>query len=114
VEELTGGSLSAAGDQVPHPLHAYVSALLTRVGTVQTRLHNKQLRPATAVSAGTAWVSSAATLWAQEFTPRTATYVVNVGDLDDDLADLLRRTPATCTAEEAARWRAKLGGGYGA
>jgi hypothetical protein len=53
-------------------------------------------------------------LWAQEFTPRTATYVVNVGDLDDDLADLLRRTPATCTAEEAARWRAKLGGGYGA
>jgi hypothetical protein len=108
IEELNGAPMTAA-DQVPHPLHAYVSSLLTRVRTIQGRLHNKQLRPATAVANGTAWVSSAATLWAQEVTPRTATYVANVGGLDDGLADLLRRTPATCTAEEAARWRAKLG-----
>lgn len=27
-------------------------------------------------------------MWAQEFTPRTATYVANVGDLDDDLATM--------------------------
>jgi hypothetical protein len=114
IEELSGATTMAAADQVPHPLHAYVSSLLTRIRTVQGRLHNKQLRPATAVSAGTAWVSSAATLWAQEFTPRTATYVARVRSLDDDLAELLRRTPSTCTSEEAARWRAKLGGHYGA
>ena len=99
---------------VPHPLHAYVNALLTRVRTVQERLHNKQQRPAVAISSGTAWVSPAATLWAQEFTPRTAKYVAGVRALDNDLVDLLQRTPATCTAEEAARWRAKLGGHHGA
>jgi hypothetical protein len=60
IEESTGAS-TATGD-VPHPLHVYVAALLTRVGTIQTRLHNKQLRPATAIANGTAWISTAATL----------------------------------------------------
>lgn len=112
VEQSAGGA-SQTGD-VPHPLHVYVAALLKRVGATQTRLHNKQLRPAQAVSAGTAWVSTTATAWAGEFTPRTATYVAANRSLDDGLAELLRRIPATCTAEEAARWRAKLGGVHGA
>lgn len=102
-----------AAAEVPHPLYAYVEALLTRVRRTQTRLNNKQVRPATAISEGTAWVSSAATTWAGEFTPRSASYVAAVRDLDDGLASLLRRTPATCTADEAARWRAKLGAGHG-
>jgi hypothetical protein len=91
-----------------------VDKLLTRVRASQTRLTGKQVRPAVAISEGTAWVSTAATTWAAEFKPRTATYVAANRGLDDDLADLLRRTPATCTPEEAARWRAKLGGSYGA
>ena len=98
---------------VPHPLHAYVSALLKRVEAVQTRLSNKQQRPSVAISGGTAWVSTAATLWAGQYVPRSATYVAGVRALNDDLADLLRRTPATCTEDEAARWRAKLGGPHG-
>jgi hypothetical protein len=111
IEEATVTS-TATGD-VPHPLHAYLTALLTRVGTIQTRLQNKQLRPATAIANGTAWISTAATLWEQDFTPRTTTYVNSVGGLDDGLRELLRRTPATCTPDEAARWRGKLGGTYG-
>jgi hypothetical protein len=110
---MVDAATTAAGD-VPHPLHAYVDKLLTQVRAKQTRLHNKQLKPATAISEGTAWVSTAATTWAGEFTPRTATYVAANRSIDDDLADLLRRTPANCTADEAARWRAKLGGSYGA
>ena len=113
VEQSVDAATTATAD-VPHPLHAYVDKLLTQVRAKQTRLHNKQLRPAQAISDGTAWVSTAATTWAGEFTPRTATYVAANRGLDDDLADLLRRTPATCTADEAARWRAKLGGSYGA
>ncbi|MDX6237935.1 MAG: hypothetical protein QOG10_2750 [Kribbellaceae bacterium] len=101
-------------DLVPHPLHAHASALLTRVRASQTRLTGKQVRPATAISNGTAWVSPAATTWAAGFIKHAAAYVAAVRSLDDDLVDLLRRTPATCTAEEAARWRAKLGGGRGA
>ncbi|MDX6238704.1 MAG: hypothetical protein QOG10_3519 [Kribbellaceae bacterium] len=101
-------------DLVPHPLHVHVSALLTRVYASQARLTGKQVRPAVAISNGTAWVSPAATRWAGEFSPRAAGYVAAVRNLDDDLADLLRRTPATCTPEEAARWRTKLGGGHGA
>lgn len=113
VEQTTGAATTAAG-QVPHPLHAYVEALLTRVRTTQGRLHNKQLKPATAIAEGTAWASTAATLWTGEFTPRATKYVASVGGLDDALAGLLRSTPATCSADEAARWRAKLGGKYGA
>ena len=105
---------TTAAGTVPHPLHAYLTSLLKRVGTVQTRLTNKQQKPATAISEGTAWVSTAATLWAGEFTPRSATYVAGVRALNDDLDDLLRRTPATCSEDEAARWRAKLGGHHGA
>ena len=112
--QTTDASTTAAAGQVPHPLHAYVEALLTRVRTTQGRLHNKQLKPATAISEGTAWFSTAATLWAGEFTPRATKYGTSVGGLDDGLADLLRRTPATCTEDEAARWRSKLGGRYGA
>jgi hypothetical protein len=41
-------------------------------------------------------------------------YVAGVRSLNDDLDDLLRRTPATCTEDEATRWRAKLGGHHGA
>lgn len=100
---------AAAAGPVPHPLHAYVAGLLTKVRSSQTRLHNMQLRPANAIAGGTAWKSPAATAWAGEFKPRTASYVAAVRGLDDDLVDLLRRTPATCTPEEAARWRAKLG-----
>ena len=113
VEQTTDAVTTAAG-QVPHPLHAYVDALLARVRTTQGKLHNKQLKPATAISEGTAWVSTAATLWAGEFTPRAIKYVASAGSLDDALAGLLRSTPATCTEDEAARWRAKLGGKYGA
>jgi hypothetical protein len=104
----------AGTGQVPHPLHAYVQALLTRVHTTQGRLHNKQSKPAAAISEGTAWVSTAATLWTGEFTPRATRYVSSVGSLDDALTGLLRSTPATCSKDEAARWRAKLGGKYGA
>lgn len=105
---------AAAAEPVPHPLHAYVAGLLIKVRSSQTRLHNLQLRPANAIAAGTAWKSPTATTWANEFRPRTATYVAAVRSLDDDLVDLLRRTPATCTPEEAARWRARLGVGPGA
>lgn len=107
-------SAGAATGQVPHPLHAYVARLLTKVRSSQTRLHNMQLRPANAIAGGTAWKSPTATTWANEFKPRTASFVAAVRSLDDDLVELLRRTPATCTAEEAARWRAKLGVGPGA
>lgn len=110
----SGATTTAGAGTVPHPLHAYLTALAKRVGTVQDRLHNKQLKPAIAISEGTAWVSTAATLWAGEFTPRAAAYVVGVRALNDDVDDLLRRTPATCTEDEAARWRAKLGGPHGA
>ncbi|TCC37477.1 hypothetical protein E0H75_40790 [Kribbella capetownensis] len=111
---MAEASDTAGGGSVPHPLHAYLTTLLKRVGTIQTRLQNKQQKPATAISDGTAWVSTAATLWAGEFTPRSTTYITGVGSLDDDLQDLLRRTPATCTEDEATRWRAKLGGHHGA
>ena len=111
VEQSLNAATTTTGD-VPHPLHAYVDKLLTQVRGKQTRLANKQVRPAVAISEGTAWVSPAATAWAGEFRPRTATYVAAIRGLDDDLADLLRRTPATCTPEEAARWRAKLGGSH--
>ena len=110
----SGATTTAGAGTVPHPLHAYLTALAKRVGTVQDRLHNKQLKPAIAISEGTAWVSTAATLWAGEFTPRAAAYVVGVRALNDDVDDLLRRTPGTCTEDEAARWRAKLGGPHGA
>lgn len=111
IEEVTSPSMAAAA--VPHPLHAYLTALLTRVGTIQTNLRNKQQRPATAIANGTAWISTTATLWEQEFTPRSTSYVTSVGELDNDLTTLLRRTPATCSPDEAARWRAKLGGTHG-
>lgn len=112
-EQSVDAATTTTGD-VPHPLHTYVDRLLTQLRAKQTRLHNKQLRPAQAISEGTAWVSTAATTWTGEFTPRTATYVAANRSLDDDLAGLLRRTPATCTTEEATRWRAKLGGNHGA
>ncbi|WP_405062857.1 hypothetical protein OG474_14800 [Kribbella sp. NBC_01505] len=102
-----------ADGNVPHPLHAYLTSLLKRVGTVQTRLTNKQLKPTTAISNGSAWVSPAATAWTGEFTPRSTKYVSGVQRLNDDLEALLRRTPTTCSAEEATRWRAKLGGHHG-
>ena len=111
VEQSVDVATTATGD-VPHPLHAYLDKLITQVRAKQSRLANKQVRPAVAISEGTAWVSTAATTWAAEFKPRTATYVAANRGLDDDLADLLRRTPATCTSEEAARWRAKLGGSH--
>ncbi|MFB6721205.1 hypothetical protein ACFCV3_13630 [Kribbella sp. NPDC056345] len=77
------------------------------------RLTNKQQKPTAAISDGTAWVSPAATRWAGEFIPQAAKYVGAVRALNDDLEQLLRRTPTTCTEEEAARWRAKLGGPRG-
>jgi hypothetical protein len=101
-------------DLVPHPLHSYANSLLTRVRASQTRLTGKQVRPATAIANGTAWVSPAATTWAAGFAKQAAAYVMAVRALDDELVDLLRRTPPTCSVEEAARWRAKLGGGHGA
>jgi hypothetical protein len=104
---------TAGAGTVPHPLHAYLTALAKQVGTVQDRLHNRQVKPTIAITEGTAWVSSAATLWAGEFTPRAAAYVAGVRALNDDVDDLLRRTPATCTEDEAVRWRAKLGGRHG-
>lgn len=99
---------------VPHPLHAHLTSLLKRVGAVQTRLTNKQQKPTAAIADGTAWVSPAATRWAGEFMPQAAKYVGAVRALNDDLEALLRRTPPTCTPEEAARWKAKLGGHHGA
>lgn len=101
-------------DAVPHPLHAYVSALLIRVRASQTRLTGKETRPAAAITGGRAWISPTATAWAGEFTKQATVYARAVRALDDDLLELLRRTPTTCTPEEAARWHAKLGGGRGA
>lgn len=98
---------------VPHPLHAHLTQLLKRVGVAQMRLTNKQQKPTAAIADGTAWISPAATRWSAEFTPRAAKYVGAVHALNDDLEQLLRRTPTTCTEEEAARWRAKLGGHHG-
>ncbi|GAA1559675.1 hypothetical protein GCM10009804_15640 [Kribbella hippodromi] len=106
----TAGEAAAAGGAVPNPLHAYLTALLKRVQAAQERLHNKQQRPAVAIANGTAWTGTAATLWAGEFSKQAAKYVVSVRALNDGVEELLRRTPATCTEEEAARWRAKLGG----
>jgi hypothetical protein len=113
VDQTTATAATANGP-VPHPLHVYLNKLLTRVRTAQTRLSGKQQRPAEAIASGKAWISPTATTWAGEFKPRTASFVASVRSLDDDLVDLLRRTPATCTPEEAARWRARLGSGPGA
>ncbi|GAA2810652.1 hypothetical protein [Kribbella solani] len=106
----TSGETAAAGGTVPNPLHAYLNALLKRVQAAQERLHNKQQRPAVTIANGSAWSSTTATLWAGEFSKQAAKYVAGVRALNDGVEELLRRTPATCTPEEAARWRAKLGG----
>jgi hypothetical protein len=45
---------------------------------------------------------------------RNTTYYQVYREHNDDLDDQLRRTPATCTEDEATRWRAKLGGHHGA
>lgn len=106
-------STSSAAASVPNPLHAYLSELLKRVQSTQERLHDKQRRPAVAIANGSAWSSTTATLWAGEFSKQAAKYVASVRALNDGVEELLRRTPATCTEEEAARWRAKLGGHRG-
>jgi hypothetical protein len=98
----------AAMENVPHPLHAYLTSLQKKVRAAQLKLAGKLDRPSNNFAAGNVWAGPTARTWGQQLSAKRSTYNSELNKIYDELNAKLATTPTHCTVLEAEDWKRRL------
>lgn len=95
--------------EVTNPLHTYLTTLLGRVRKIQGELDKRLDKPTSNMASGKVWTSPTAKQWGGRLTDQCKAYNSALNNLDDEVSELLARTPKKCSEAEAKKWEAQLG-----